>query len=114
MPPYKEPALGDRLGVKYVRIGEDIFVGRSEYHDSHGRIAKLDYLEARIAQLKLTDPTEVDAGWVGVRRDSNITIAGNSAMLDLPVASYADVAREITLKDFAEQSPEHNVIGYRK
>jgi hypothetical protein len=114
MPPYKAPILGEKLSSKYIRVGEDIFVGREDYHDNHGRIASLDHLEARIAQLKLTAPTEVDAGWVGVQRDGNINVASESAMLDLPLTYYAEEAREITLKDFAEQSPQHHVIGYRK
>jgi hypothetical protein len=114
MPPYQSPKLGEKLETKYVRIGRKIFVGREGYRDNHDQIVKLDDLEDSISIIRATNPTEVDAGWVGIKRDGDIIIVGDSATLDLPVPNYASEARETTKRDFAEQSLEHHVLGFRK
>lgn len=114
MPPYKAPLLGEKLDTKFIRIGRNIIVSRKDYRDDHDKIARLDHLEPAIATMKATNPDEVDAGWLGVRRNGDIITAGESATLSAPVLGHEGRPREITNRDLAEQSPHHNVLGFRK
>ena len=112
MPPYTPPETGERLTVKFVRVGRDIFVGRDR-NDYHEDIVALDGLDKAIEKVKSTNPAEVDAGILLVR-DRDIFVSQNSFSLDLPVTGHLTEARRITNRDFAEQSPNHNVVGFRR
>lgn len=112
MPPYVPPEEGTRLTVKFVRVERDIFVGRNE-KVHHLDIVEMDELAEAIEKAKATNPTEVDAGYLLVR-DKDIFVSQNSTSLDLPMVGHFAEARRITNRDFAEQSPNHNVVGFRK
>jgi len=113
MPPYQEPKYGETLDAKFIRIQRSIFVGVDPYAN-HPDIVELDHLEGSIARLRGEKPDEVDAGWVGVSTTKDILANGYSEELDLPVLGHAKKAREITLRVLAEQSPGHNVFGFRR
>lgn len=112
MPPYIPPEEGTRLTIKFVRVERDIFVGRDK-KDDHLDIVEMDGLADAIEKVKATNPNEVDAGYLLVR-ENNIFVSQNSYSLDLPLAGHYNEARRITNRDFAEQSPNHNILGFRK
>ncbi len=112
MPPYIPPELGERLTVKFVRVERDIFIGRDR-NDHHSDIVAMDGLGEAIERVSAINPTEVDAGILLVR-DRDIFVSQNSSSLDLPVTGHFTEARRITNRDFAEQSPNHNVVGFRR
>ena len=112
MPPYIPPKSGERLTVKFVRVERDIFVGRDR-NDHHLDIVAIDGLGEAIERVKLTNPDEVDAGILLIR-DRDIFVSQNSSSLGLPIIGHFTEARKITNRDYAEQSPNHNIVGFRK
>jgi hypothetical protein len=109
MPPYLNPDPETVLNSRFIRIGDELFVGES-IQFSHKDIAKIDELEARIEQFKKDDPSQLDAGFVmGIGH--KIKVSRDSDGLMLPILRYANEAREITLETFRRQSPGKEIMG---
>lgn len=111
-PEYRSPETDNSLDAKFVRTERCIFVSDG-VRPSHINIAKADKLTDIIARLKAANPTEVDAGFVHIR-NGVIYISDESPTLDLPVYGFNLKAREITLSDFAKQSPGFTVSELKK
>ena len=108
MPPWRTPEAESYFNLKFIRIRRDISVGRT-LKDNHLDIAMLDGLMPALNSLRAQDPAEADAGLVMVKSPSRIYILDRSTTLDL---GYSEEAREITIKDFQEQNPNHTIIKF--
>ena len=107
MPPYRNPGPDVQDIVKFIRLEEDIFVGE-RIDIGHKRIAEIDRLEERIRQLKNTNPTQIDAGYIRVTA-KEIKIFDHSPTLELPIPKYAETARAISQEIFAAQTPNREI-----
>lgn len=108
MPPYERPKPGTKFLAKFIRIQKDLFVGR-DINDNHKTIIELDNLEKSVNKMRQENPEEIDAGWVSIAGNNQISVFENSLTFNLPIAGYESKAREITKKTFAEQSPDYTV-----
>lgn len=70
----------------------------------------MDNLKEKINYLRNFEPIQVDAGYVDFLPNGLIRVSRNSDTLDLPVQRFANEAREVTVKCFQEQSPNHKVV----
>ena len=109
MPPYINPDPETILNSRFVRIGDELYTGKS-IDVLHKDIARIDNLTERIEVQKLADPAQLDAGFVmGI--GNKIKVSKDSDGLMLPISRYAREAREITLETFRKQSPGKEVMG---
>lgn len=110
MPPYVEPKLGVQVTLRYIRLKRSLFVGENNI-DSFQDIVKKDKLQQALTEANEERSNETDAGWVSFFESGAISVFGSREDLDIRITS---VGREKTKQDFAQQSPEHHVIGFRK
>jgi hypothetical protein len=96
--------------LRFIRVREDLFVGR-DIHDKHKDIAAMDGISEAIEATRLSDPMQVDGGFVDFIPGGFIKVTQNSDSLDLPVQEYTQEAREITIRCFQEQSPDHKIMS---
>lgn len=109
---YRSPESGTSLSEKFIRVERNVFIG-GPTHRNHTDIAQIDKLAGAIEQLRKTNPAEIDAGFVDIIQGV-VYISDDSPTLGLPVYRFHKQAREITLRDFTEQSPNHTVRGLGK
>lgn len=110
MPPYSAPKLGVHKMVRYIRLGRAVFVGENNI-DSFQDIVRKDHLEQAIAALSAEKAHETDAGWVSIFESGAISVFGSREELDIRITT---TGREKTKQDFAQQSPEYHVVGFRR
>ena len=108
MPPWRTPEAGAEFTVKFLRLGNEVFVGNS-MQDGHALIAEMDGIEQDLDRARVQDNLSVDGGLVGVK-GGDIYIGGHSNSLQLPVLGKEKAAREVTLGVFSEQNPDHQII----
>lgn len=112
MLPWRTPERGAEFTIKFLRLGERIFVGTS-MQDGHADIALMDGIDKAIDVARVRDNLSVDGGLVGVK-GGDIYVGGNSNSLQLPVLGKEASARAITLEVFKDQNPSHSVIECNK
>lgn len=110
MPPYQQPKLGSSLMTRFIRIGSRIFVGENNI-DSFSDIIAKDKLQVEVAAATATRPADTDAGWLSVFESRAISVFGYSEGSVIPNTSSG---RKKTKQEFAQQSPDYRIVGFRR
>lgn len=114
MPPYTGPSKERSMySARFIRVEDRLYVSDPDDDSlTHRGLADHDAIFSEIQQLKADKPHEVDAGKIFVY-ENEITVAGNSWTLGVPVKTVENESRSKTVTLFEASSPSCTIYKSR-